>query len=587
MRIVLLGPPGAGKGTQAERLAVTFGLPHVATGEIFRSNVAGSTPLGRTAKDYLDSGELVPDEIVIDMVLERIADPDCAGGFVLDGFPRSVPQARALDRRLGELGSPLDAALNLDVPEDELYRRLAGRARADDTEQTIRNRLHVFASTTAPLLDYYEAHGLLFSIPATGTVEQVNTRLLATPGELAKRVPAPVGKVKPSLRIVLLGPPGAGKGTQAARLAATLGLAHVATGEVVRAHMSDGSALGQIAKDYADSGELVPDEIVIDMVLDRLTQPDCANGFVLDGFPHSIAQARALDRRLGELGNPLDAAVGLEVSEDELYRRLASRARPEDSEEIVRKRLHVLAGATRPLLDYYDEREILFTVPAAGTVDEVADRLLATPAEVSRRAAAHPTRQPPTAMRVVLLGAPGAGKGTQAERLASAFGLAHVATGEVFRANVDDATPLGRIANDYLESGELVPDEVVIDMVMDRLAQPDCAHGFVLDGFPRNIAQARALDRRLGELGNPLDAAVGLEVSDEELYRRLAARARPEDTEDTIRTRVHIFASTTRPLLDYYDEHGILLSVPAGGTVEEVTRRVLAASGEVARLTRR
>src|SRR5829696_2292222 len=182
MRIVLLGPPGAGKGTQAAQIACRFGAPHIATGDIFRANVAEGTELGRAAQEYMDRGDLVPDEVVIAMVMERLASDDCAAGFVLDGFPRTVNQAEALDRRLAGLGTPLEAALSFDVTEEELLRRLAGRAaaqhRADDAEQTIRHRLEVFAIKTRPLIDYYARRGLLINVDAIGPIEVVTKRIL-------------------------------------------------------------------------------------------------------------------------------------------------------------------------------------------------------------------------------------------------------------------------------------------------------------------------------------------------------------------------------------------------------------------------
>jgi adenylate kinase len=182
MRLVLLGPPGAGKGTQAVRLAQHFQAPVVSTGDIFREHVANGTELGRIAKAYLDSGDLVPDEVVITMVMERISEPDCANGFILDGFPRTVAQAEALDQRLESAGNPLDAALFFEIDEEELFRRLAGRSaalhRSDDTEQTIRHRLEVFASKTRPLVDYYERRGILVRVDSVGDVDEVTKRIL-------------------------------------------------------------------------------------------------------------------------------------------------------------------------------------------------------------------------------------------------------------------------------------------------------------------------------------------------------------------------------------------------------------------------
>ena len=184
MRIVLVGPPASGKGTQAGRIVGRFGGVHIATGDILRSNAERGTELGRTASRYMDRGDLVPDEVIIGMVLERMGEGDCAGGFVLDGFPRTVPQAEALGKRLEELGRPLDAVVSLQVGEDELRERLAARAEEqdraeDDDEDAIRRRLELFDRETEPLLDFYDGKGLLVSVDADGHVDEVTGRIAA------------------------------------------------------------------------------------------------------------------------------------------------------------------------------------------------------------------------------------------------------------------------------------------------------------------------------------------------------------------------------------------------------------------------
>ncbi|HWC42129.1 MAG TPA: adenylate kinase [Actinomycetota bacterium] len=182
MRIVLVGPPASGKGTQASRIVGRFGGIDIATGEILRSKAERGTALGRTASRYMDRGDLVPDEVIIDMVLERMGEDDLAEGFVLDGFPRTVPQAEALEGRLGELGRPLDAVVSLTVAEDELRRRLAERAEEqdredDDDEDTIRRRLLLFDRETEPLLDFYGQRELLVRVEAEGDPDEIAERI--------------------------------------------------------------------------------------------------------------------------------------------------------------------------------------------------------------------------------------------------------------------------------------------------------------------------------------------------------------------------------------------------------------------------
>ena len=191
MRVVLLGPPGAGKGTQAQIIAGKLGVPAISTGDIFRANVSGQTELGRQAKTYMDAGDLVPDEITVAMVKDRLAEPDAKAGFLLDGFPRTIAQAEQLRNSLTEIGGHLDRVLELVVDEDELVRRLSGRRmlvdgqmvqREDDKPETVRHRLEVYREQTAPLSGFYEEEGLLSRIDAIGEVEEVTARAVEALG---------------------------------------------------------------------------------------------------------------------------------------------------------------------------------------------------------------------------------------------------------------------------------------------------------------------------------------------------------------------------------------------------------------------
>ncbi|GAA2529939.1 MULTISPECIES: adenylate kinase [Streptomyces] len=214
MRIVLVGPPGAGKGTQAAFLAKNLSIPHISTGDLFRANISQGTELGKQAKSFMDAGNLVPDEVTIGMAEDRMGQADAENGFLLDGFPRNVSQAKALDESLKAQGVALDAVLDLEVPEDEVVKRIAGRRicrndsshvfhveyskpetegvcdvcggelyqRADDKEETVRKRLEVYHNETEPIIDHYKAQGLVVTISALGKVDEVTARAMAALG---------------------------------------------------------------------------------------------------------------------------------------------------------------------------------------------------------------------------------------------------------------------------------------------------------------------------------------------------------------------------------------------------------------------
>ncbi len=213
MNIVFLGPPGAGKGTQAKKIAEKYGIPQISTGDMFREHLSKGTELGKKAKEYMDKGQLVPDEIVLGMVEERLKQPDCEKGFILDGFPRTVPQAEALDKLLEKMGKKIDYAICIDVPDEELVKRLTGRRtckkcgmmyhvifkppkedgkcdvcggelyqRADDNEETVRNRLKVYHEQTEPIIQFYEKKGVLHRIDGMGSIDEIFERIVKVLG---------------------------------------------------------------------------------------------------------------------------------------------------------------------------------------------------------------------------------------------------------------------------------------------------------------------------------------------------------------------------------------------------------------------
>ncbi len=456
MNIALIGPTGVGKGTHVAGLVQAFHLAHLSTGDLFRQNLEQRTALGILARRYMDAGELVPDEVVDAMIEERVAA--LAQDILFDGFPRTVHQARFLDELFKGLGRQLEAVVYLRVGEEQILERLAGRRicrrchtpfhvvfhppklagrcdvcggeldrRPDDDPERVRARLRVFQRVTGPLADYCQGSGRLMIVEGEGPVERVHAGIVealeavrarrsrgATAAELATlglpkpgAVPALPRGARPSLDVVLLGGPGCGKGTQAEGLTRQLGLLHVATGELFRENLKQNTELGRLAKTYMDRGELVPDDLTEAMVQQRLAQPDAATGFVLDGFPRTLAQAGALTEMLVGLGRRLAGVLYLSVPDEQIVKRLAGRLicracqapyhvqfkppthsgvcdlcggtlyqRDDDNPQTVRARLKTFHAQTEPLIAFYRQADLLVEVDADSDVPTVSARTL-------------------------------------------------------------------------------------------------------------------------------------------------------------------------------------------------------------------
>lgn len=214
MKIIMLGAPGAGKGTQAKMIAAKYNIPHISTGDIFRANIKNGTELGAKAKEYMDKGLLVPDELVVDLVIDRFKEPDCKNGYVLDGFPRTIPQAEALDKALTAIGESVDYAINVEVPDENIINRMGGRRacvgcgatyhivysptkvegkcdtcgsdliiRDDDKPETVKNRLAVYHEQTQPLIDYYTNKGIIAEVDGTVDMKDVFDAIVKILGE--------------------------------------------------------------------------------------------------------------------------------------------------------------------------------------------------------------------------------------------------------------------------------------------------------------------------------------------------------------------------------------------------------------------
>ncbi len=462
------------------------------------------------------------------------------------------------------------------------------------------------------------------------------------------------------MNIALIGPSGVGKGTHADELGAKFDLLHVSTGDLFRENLEKRTALGILARKYMNQGELVPDEVVDAMIEEWLRKADPEKSILFDGFPSTTYQAKFLDELFKEMGRNLDAVIYLKVSDEEIVKRLSGRLtcrlcqapfhkvyapfltcpynkcqgehlyqRADDTPEMVPVRLKVFHRVTGPLVNYYQKTDRLIIVNGEDEIDQVYQVIVDLVEAVHRQEARPATREeteqiqalkgvtvalaPGQAVHpsldIVLLGGPGSGKGTQAERLCKQLKLQHIATGDLFRENLKNETELGRLAKTYMDRGELVPDNVTEGMVRERLSRPDTRDGFILDGFPRTLPQAEALTEMMTDMQRRLAGVLYIKVSDEEIVSRLSGRLicrncqtpyhlkfkppakegvcdlcggelyqRDDDNPETVRTRLKTYHRQTSPLIDYYQEAGLLVEVDGEGDVSEVTERVLTAA---------
>ncbi|MBP1629976.1 MAG: adenylate kinase [Bacteroidetes bacterium] len=379
LNIALFGAPGAGKGTQSKMLVEKYNLTYISTGDILRQEIAAGTEIGNEAKDIINMGGLVSDELIVQIIEKRIENSTTTGGFLFDGFPRTVVQAYILEGLLHRMNKKLLCLLSLEVPRETLIKRMLDRAsiegRADDKEEVIANRFREYDEKTIPVAEFYKEKGIYCAIDGIGTVEEVFSRLTSTVEETLESV---------YRNIILYGAPGAGKGTQAKLMAAKYDLVYISTGALIREEIEKGTEIGILAKPYMDRGDNVPDLVAIRIIERKIQENANAKGFLFKGFPSSYVQAYIMDGILEKMHTSVTCMVEMISSPLQCVKRLNQRGKTDKRRvydmdpDIIIHRLETYEASAAKVRAYYQKKNKYYSIQADAPEEVVFESLYAT-----------------------------------------------------------------------------------------------------------------------------------------------------------------------------------------------------------------
>jgi len=376
LNIALFGPPGAGKGTQSEFLIKKYKLFYISTGNLLRKELKEETKLGLEAKSIIEAGGLVSDEIIVQIIEKTIKNNPEANGFLFDGFPRTYVQAYILEGLMIKLDTSLNSLISIEVPEEESVKRLLDRGktsgRSDDNELVIRNRLKEYSDKTLPVLKYYKDKGIYTKIDGLKPISEVTIGLEEIiEEELSKNL----------LNIVMFGYPGSGRSSQAMKLAQKYNLEYVSTGKMLEEEIEKETKIGKRINALYDEGKLVPDEIVVELIENKIANTKHSNGFIFKGFPRTFVQSYIFDGIMKKHRLNITKIFEIKVPTLELLKRLDQRrvtdgTKPYDSttEKII-QRLQQHEKVAVPVIKRYKKSHSVVKIDGTDTFDKVFEKI--------------------------------------------------------------------------------------------------------------------------------------------------------------------------------------------------------------------
>ena len=353
-----------------------YKLEYISTGDILRDHIAKRTPQGLEAKALIDKGQLVPDELVVQLLESKLTENKDANGFLFDGFPRTLVQAYILEGLLLKINTSLHTVIALDVPKEELTRRLLNRAhiegRSDDNEIVIQERFREYDNKTFPVIDFYKSRNMFIPIDGTGTETKIFERVENVIDGVVK---------ESSYNVVLIGRPGSGKGTQGEIFAKKHNFHYLSTGELLLSEINKGSEIGKNVKSLYSNGISVPDELIIRLVEEEMRKYNEHRGYIFKGFPRTLIQTYILEGMLRRMNNSISLVVYLDVPMLNCFKRLSKRAQTNDARpydlttDLIIGRMEEFETKINPVIKYFKSKNKLVRVNGIGSPEEVAEEL--------------------------------------------------------------------------------------------------------------------------------------------------------------------------------------------------------------------
>jgi adenylate kinase family enzyme/hemoglobin-like flavoprotein len=592
--VFVLGGPGSGKGTNCERISKEFGYKHLSTGDLLRDEVKSGSELGKQLNEIMQTGALVPGEVVLKILRNAMTEggtKPISGRYLIDGYPRAMDQVTGFESAICKPTFVLAFDAAESVLEERLVNRGKTSGRADDNVESIRKRFATFKAQSEPVIVHYSKDKIVRSLNSERPVDEVyqDVRPLFI-AELARMgipytAPAPKIDAKDLSLVFVLGGPGSGKGTNCERISKEFGYKHLSTGDLLRDEVKSGSELGKQLNEIMQTGALVPGEVVLKILRNAMTEggtKPISGRYLIDGYPRAMDQVTGFESAICKPTFVLAFDAAESVLEERLVNRGKTSGRADDNVESIRKRFATFKAQSEPVIVHYSKDKIVRSLNSERPVDEVyQDVRPLFIAELARMGIPYTAPAPKIDAKdlslVFVLGGPGSGKGTNCERISKEFGYKHLSTGDLLRDEVKSGSELGKQLNEIMQTGALVPGEVVLKILRNAMTEggtKPISGRYLIDGYPRAMDQVTGFESAICKPTFVLAFDAAESVLEERLVNRGKTSGRADDNVESIRKRFATFKAQSEPVITTYGAQGLVKSINSERPVDEVYQDV-------------